>query len=190
MRRACAVAAAIAAVVTLTAAGTGSATGLDSQAQTVHPLLEVHLHEIGTRGAEDSRAEFVEIANRGSRALPLGGDRVLVGLHSYTVELARIPDYVVLQPNAVYLLASAWFVGCPVPPDQLFAMAEDIPEVFTMTLVAHQGEIMDVVTTAPNLLPGASPAPRPHDGLCLGRLRFTGNNAKDWAVKRCTPGVY
>lgn len=188
MRSACAVAA-ITAVVVLAADGADSAAGADGQVQGYHRTLEVHMHEIGTRGAQDSRAEFVEIANRGSRALPLGGYRVLVVLHSHTVELARIPDRIRLQPGAVYLLASTRFVGCHAP-DQIFNIADDIPEVFTMTLVTPRGDAVDAVTTARTLLPSGSPAPRPHDGLCLKRVRFTGDNSKDWAVARCTPGVY
>lgn len=188
MRRTCTMAA-IAAVAALTAGGAGSAAGADRQVQGYHGTLEIHLREIGTRGALDSRAEFVEIANRGTRALPLGGYRVLVVLHSRPVELARIPDGVLLQPGAVYLLASMRFTGCHAP-DQIFSIADDIPEVFTMTLVTPSGQAVDAVTTARNLLPGGSPAPRPHDGLCLKRAWFTGDNSKDWIVARCTPGIY
>lgn len=187
MRRACAVTAAITvAVLTVGACGTA---GADGQAQGHQRTLEATMHEIGTRGAQDSRAEFVEIANRGSRTLPLGGSRLLVVLHSHAVELARIPDGVLLRPGAVYLIASTRFAGGPAP-DQTFSIVDDIPEVFTMTLVTPQGNAVDTVTTARAVLPSRSPAPRPHDGLCLKRVHFTGDNARDWVVARCTPGVY
>ncbi|EME58634.1 hypothetical protein H074_18683 [Amycolatopsis decaplanina DSM 44594] len=179
----------ITAVIGLAAGGAGNAAEADRHVQGAQPTFETHLHEIGTRGAYDSHAEFVEIANRGPRVLPLGGYRVLATLHSHAVELARIPDDALLRPGAVYLLASARFVGGP-PPDQIFSIAEDIPEVFTMTLVTPRGEAVDVVTTVRTLPPCGSPAPRPPNGLCLKRVRFTGDNSKDWAVARCTPGVY
>jgi len=35
--------------------------------------MEVHLHEIGTSTAWNPRAEFVEISNRGSRGVTIGG---------------------------------------------------------------------------------------------------------------------
>lgn len=155
-----------------------------------------YISEFATQGvgANATFKEFIELSNRSSRNVAIGGHRVVANFSGRTVEIAQIPSFTVLSPGETYLLASQRFTG-PQAPDQLFTTEQDIPNAVGLALFNRQGQPVDVVGTTYNTVFRAGTPALPlttadaMQRLSLHHRQFTGTNRVDFQKGRATPGI-